>query len=95
MIDQVTKLGPFDAVFIDANHNLPYVKADWDNYGPMARLVAFHDIAWKRGPDHVYKTKNRIEVPQFWSELKFNYSYEEFISGPDAKDNGIGVVWRS
>lgn len=37
--------GPFDLVFIDANHDYDAVKADWENYGDLGRLVAFHDIA--------------------------------------------------
>ena len=42
-------LAPFDCVFIDANHTEPYVRQDWLNYGPMARMVAFHDIAYDLG----------------------------------------------
>src|ERR1700751_2582081 len=40
--------GPYDAIFIDGNHTLDYVTADWNNYADMARIVAFHDIAWDK-----------------------------------------------
>ena len=91
VIDQVRALGPYDLVFIDADHTMLGVKADWENYGPMGRLVAFHDIAWRRHPEWVGVW---IEVPQFWNELKKNYRYQEFIFDDNKKDNGIGVVWR-
>lgn len=37
--------GPFDLIFIDANHDYDAVKADWENYRDLGRIVAFHDIA--------------------------------------------------
>ena len=50
-VERVRRLGPFDAMLIDADHRLPGVTKDWQNYGPMASgLVAFHDIAWRRAP---------------------------------------------
>lgn len=91
VIEQVRALGPFDAVFIDANHTLPFVIKDWENYGPMARLVAFHDIAWHRAPEWI---GTRIDVPQFWNEIKQQYRHEEFKFCPTGKNNGIGVLWR-
>jgi len=90
IIAQVKGLGPFDACLIDANHLLPYVTKDWQNYGPMARLVAFHDIAWQMHPGR--KSKTPIEVPQFWNSIKGGYRYQEIKLEP--RDNGIGVLWR-
>ena len=46
VINMVRKHAQFDLCLIDANHEEPYVRADWNNYGPMAKMVAFHDIAW-------------------------------------------------
>ena len=37
-IEFATGLGPFDCIFIDANHTEPYVRADWANYGPLGRM---------------------------------------------------------
>lgn len=92
VVEQVRALGPFDACFIDANHTLPFVEKDWANYGPMARIVAFHDIAWRRAPEWV---GTRIDVPQFWDCLKHGYRHQELKFCPTGKNNGIGVLWRS
>lgn len=96
VIDSVKALGPFDAVFIDANHTIPYITKDWQNYGPLGRIVAFHDINFFR-PGGLPPHKKPIEVPQFWSEIKNGYRHTEIIlSVPDhvgCRDNGIGVLW--
>lgn len=92
VIEQVRKRAPFDFVFIDANHTLPYVTKDWETYGPMGRVVAFHDIAWRRAPEW---SGTRIDVPQFWEQIKAGgYRTEEIKACPTGKNNGIGVVWR-
>lgn len=93
VIEKVRALGPFDAVFIDANHTLPFVQKDWTNYGDMARLVAFHDIAWHRAPE--WKEGIRIDVPEFWERIKTVYRHQEFKFCPTGKNNGIGVLWRA
>jgi predicted O-methyltransferase YrrM len=92
IIEKVEALGPFDAIFIDANHTLPFVKRDWANYGPMGRIIAFHDINWHRAPEWV---GTRIDVPEFWDEIKVDYRHQEFRLCPTGKNNGIGVLWRS
>ena len=92
VIDQVKAFAPFDAVFIDADHTLPAVTADWQNYGQMGRIVAFHDIAWARPATY---TGSKIEVPKFWNQIKVNYRHEEFKTCHTGHDNGIGVLWRS
>jgi hypothetical protein len=83
---------PFDAVFIDADHRPPAVWSDWRNYGPMARIVAFHDIGWFRTAAW---TGKRIDVPQIWNEIKTAHRFEEIKLCPTGKNNGIGVLWRS
>lgn len=92
VIEQVRALGPFDAALIDADHRLPGVTRDFANYGPMARIVAFHDLAWRRAPEWV---GTRIDVPEFWASIKGDYQRtEEIILCPTGKNNGIGVLWR-
>lgn len=91
VIAQVRALGPFDAIFLDGNHTRPFVENDFANYGQIARIVAFHDIAWRRPLDW---QGVRIDVPEFWEGVKGKYLHEEFRD-PDGKDNGIGVLWRS
>lgn len=91
IVEKVRALGPFDCVFIDANHTLPFVTKDWTNYGELGRLVAFHDINWKPRPEP--SKKMPIEVPVLWAELKKQFKHEEIKL--DERDNGIGVLWRS
>jgi len=90
VISLVYSLGPFDAVFIDANHTLPYVKADWANYGKIGRLIAFHDIGFFRAGG-MPVGKKPIEVPIFWKFIKDQYRHTEIRH--DISDNGIGVLW--
>ena len=92
VIEQVSGLGPYDAIFIDANHTLPYVRKDWENYRPMGKIVAFHDIGFHRHGG-VAPGKKPIDVPIFWNELKAQGSYRTQDIRRDVKDNGIGVVW--
>lgn len=92
VIRKVKLLGPYDAIMIDADHRLPGVTADWENYASMSRkMVAFHDIAWRRAPE--WKGV-RIDVPQFWNSIKGNYRHKEIIHCPTGKNNGIGVLWK-
>ncbi len=90
IVNKVKSLGPFDACFIDANHTLPYVTKDWENYGPMCRIVCFHDISWYRAslPPHTMP----IEVPEFWKKLKNDFQHREIKHEP--QDNGIGILWH-
>ena len=92
IVGSVSQLGPFDACLIDANHTEPYVRADWANYGPMARIVAFHDIGWKL-EDRSSK-KMPIEVPKVWAEIKDQFKHEEIKLCHTKRDNGFGVLWR-
>jgi len=91
VIDRVRDLGPFDLALIDGGHTLRYVRSDWAHYGQMARIVAFHDIAWNRGPDW---SGYQIDVPQFWDSIKGYYRHEEIVLDPTGRDNGLGVIWR-
>ncbi len=90
IIERAKALSPFDACFIDANHTIAYCTKDWENYGPLARIVGFHDIGWVARPDN--SKKMPIEVPQLWAEIKKGYRTDEIRLDP--RDNGIGVLWR-
>lgn len=92
VVEKARALGPYDAVFIDANHTLPYVRKDWENYGPMGKLVAFHDIGFYRR-EGLPPGKKPIEVPIFWRELKALGKNRTLDIRRDKQDNGIGVVW--
>lgn len=91
VIEKVRALGEFDAILIDANHTMPYVTKDWDNYSDIGRIIAFHDIAWHREKDWV---GTRIDVPEFWDVVKNLHRHVEFKHCPSGKNNGIGVLWR-
>lgn len=88
IIAQAANLGPYDAIFIDADHTLAGVTADWNNYRQMACMIAFHDIAWD-GP-----TKRKpIQVSHLWRIIKNNYRHVEFVA--EGSEKGIGVLWRN
>ncbi len=85
----VASFAPFDAVFIDGDHTLPGITQDWENYGPMAKIVAFHDI----GHSKPFSDRPaKIRVPEFWASVKDSYRHQEIIL--EERNNGIGVLWR-
>lgn len=93
VIMKAEKLGPYDAIMLDADHRLPGITADWINYNPMSRnMIAFHDIAWRRAPE--WDGGYRIDVPQFWDQIKKDYRHKEFKFCHTGKDNGIGILWK-
>lgn len=89
VIRQTRALGPYDAVLIDGDHSFAGCWRDWETYGSMARIVAFHDIAWRRGKAW---RGQRIEVPAVWKRLKPAFRTAEMIAKPG--NCGIGVVFR-
>ena len=93
VISAVAALGPFDAVFIDGDHEYAGVRMDWRIYGQMAPIVGFHDVAWEK-PEGYAPGAKVVEVPQFWSELKAQHRHDEFVDKSDGRTMGIGVIWR-
>jgi predicted O-methyltransferase YrrM len=89
VIGEVTRQGPYDAIFIDADHRYDAVAADWETYRPLGRLVAFHDIAGVGIVDQ--RTGFAVEVPRLWQEIKAQYRHQEIVA-PDSQ-LGIGVVY--
>jgi len=93
VIEQVRELGPFDAMLLDGDHRQPGITKDWETYGPMGRIVAFHDVAWLRAADW---QGVRIDVPLIWNHLRPQYERTvEFRHDPSFKNNGIGCLWRA
>ena len=91
-IRRVAELAPFDLVLIDGGHTGDCVRSDWMFYGPMGRIIAFHDIAWSRPAD--WNGTYQIDVPEFWARIKENYFHQEIRLDPTGQDNGFGILWR-
>lgn len=94
VVERVRKLGPYDAIFIDANHTEPYVRKDFANYGRMSKLICFHDIGWNNPTP---PGRLAIEVPKVWAELKATLAGEAIFAEikRDTNHNGIGILrWR-
>lgn len=83
VVERIAALGPFDVVMIDGDHSAEGVRLDWENYGPLGKIVAFHDVGGYKRP----------EVVSFWNKLRKSYTHET-ISVSD-KGAGIGVLWQS
>jgi hypothetical protein len=80
--------GPYDALLIDGDHRLPGVTADWQRYGPLAPLVAFHDIA---GDGQQSRDGLPVEVPLLWRCIRGTRpTCLEFVAEGSAM--GIGVL---
>lgn len=92
IIHVVQALGPFDACLIDGDHRRDGCVKDWETYGPMSRLVAFHDVAWFRASTW---QGVRIDVGDLWNHLRPQHRETmEFRYDESFKNNGIGVLWR-
>lgn len=86
IVASVRELGPFDAVLIDGNHTKEYVNQDWANYGPVGRIVAFHDV----GTPKAHKPWRKA-VPELWNAIRSEYENQEIrVAG----GIGFGVLWR-
>ena len=92
-----TKSRPLDVLFIDGNHSLKGVSADFDLYSPLVRpggLIIFHDIVADFTTRYGKPTPSDTgEVPQFWNHLKQKgFRTQEIIANPDQDGFGIGVI---
>ena len=85
-VAEVQKHAPFDLVFIDGDHSYEAVRLDWLHYGPMGRIVAFHDIKGdEKGPN--------FDVGKAWNAIKSPYR-QTFEIVEYGRQMGIGVVWN-
>lgn len=91
IISCVKQFAPYDCVFIDGDHRIESVTSDWENYGAMSRIVAFHDISYFRVDEEKRKP---VHVPELWEKLKQSHRHKEFKYHLTGYDNGIGVLWR-
>lgn len=89
VVAEVTRRGPYDAVFIDADHRYESVAADFAIYRQLAPIVALHDIAECGAVDK--QSGFPVEVPRLWAELRPVHRHAEIIA-PESIF-GIGVVY--
>jgi predicted O-methyltransferase YrrM len=87
-VEQTLGGRPIDFLFVDGDHSLEGVRADFDLYLPLVRdggLVAIHDI--------VPGSRDLVGgVPDFWREVKEQYGGEEIVADSDQGGYGIGVL---
>ncbi len=84
---------PVDFMFIDGDHSVAGVTADFELFSPLVRsggIVAFHDIL----PDNDVR-ESRVDV--FWERVSGDYRAQELLA-PDeglqmGRWAGIGVLW--
>lgn len=86
-IKNVEKFSPFDLIFIDGNHQEPFVGKDFENFSSLIKkngIVVLHDIASKEWPD----------VSKRWSKIKTSkkFNHKEFICKDYRTQFGIGLL---
>jgi cephalosporin hydroxylase len=89
IIKLVKDQGPFDAALLDGDHRYNGIKADFEAYAPMCKVVALHDIV---GTGQRHDKNTYVEVPRFWEEIKTDVCVE-FVGPGSAM--GIGVKWMN
>ncbi len=83
-ISWARRLGPYDLVFIDADHTAEAVQKDWENYSQMARMVAFHDISPKVAGGKVCEFYQKMIKAE-------GLVHKELVE--NGTTPGIGIVW--
>jgi predicted O-methyltransferase YrrM len=92
IVTAARNLGPYDFIFIDADHTYDAVKDDWAHFAPLVApggVIAFHDILPRIG----------YGVSDVWAEIKFTLGartmeicQNEVMPGAEGRC-GIGILW--
>ena len=86
-IDIASKLGPFDLIFIDGNHDYEIAKKDFENYKEMISnkgVIVLHDI----------KSMVHEGLPRLWNEItsKNEYEVDTVYNSDVTMKTGIGIL---
>ena len=87
LIDSANKLGPYDMIFIDADHTYEGVKSDFNNYMPMVSdggVIGFHDVDCPDWPG-IKKFLNELESTK-------KYNMKKFVKKGYLLQYGIGML---
>ncbi len=91
-IQAAAEYGPYQWLFIDANHTYEATRADYDNYSPLVSpggLILLHDIALVRD----YEDGNTAGVWKCWREIQATGQWtREFRAQPPLPAYGIGAI---
>lgn len=89
----IEKLPPdynmLDLLFIDGDHHLKAVRADFERYYPLVReggMIALHDIS----PGII---QPQVGVPRYWKALKEKYPNHLECMNPKGR-RGIGAIFK-
>lgn len=88
VIEQARDLGPYDWVFVDADHRYAAVRADWENYRDMVApggVFAFHDT------QHPENSAD-YGVGQVWDEITEEPDVR-WVHIANTGHCGIGLLW--
>jgi len=87
LVAKADGLGPYDFIFIDADHRYESVSADWQNYRGMIApggIFAFHDTQHIGDPTY--------GVEQLWNEIT-SEPHARWLHIVMTHHCGIGMLW--
>lgn len=89
LLEVLPKYQKLDLLFIDGDHHLKAVRADFEMYYPLVReggMIAFHDIS----PGII---EPQVGSPRYWKALKEKYPDHLECMNPKGR-RGIGVIFK-
>jgi cephalosporin hydroxylase len=87
LVEKAGELGPYDFIFIDADHRYEAVRADWENFSPMIAeggVFAFHDTQHIGDPTY--------GVERLWNEITAQPDVR-WVHIVMTNHCGIGMLW--